>query len=376
MEALVKSYNEVCIKLYQKLIEENEKNVAFSPMSIAAVLTMVYLGTKGNTEVQMSENLGAVHIHNIPKAFEELFSIVNQPSNNFILKSANRLYSEKSFHVVQQYHQLISKHFHAEIQAMDFAHSADDARKKINNWVEEKTECKIKDLLPQGSVDSLTKLVVVNALYFKGNWDVKFPEENTEQKPFRLSKTKTKMVPMMFQRNKCNMFYVEELETKVLELPYVNKETSMIILLPDDIKDNTNGLEQLQKELSYVKLNEWMDAMTQTEVEIELPRFRLEEKYDLKSYLSKMGMADLFSPGIADLRGISEAGNLHVSEIFHKVYVEINEEGTEAAAATGAIATVRTRPIVEKVQADHPFMFFIKENRTKAILFFGAFSSP
>ncbi|KAM5158480.1 serpin B10-like [Mantella aurantiaca] len=399
MEALVKSYNEVCMKLYQKLIEDNDQNIAFSPMSIAAALTMIYLGTKGNTEVQMSEvlnfkkatekktcsmsqtklqNLGAVHIQNIPKAFEELFSNINQPSNNYILKSANRLYSEKSFHIVQQYQQLIKKHFHAEIQPVDFAQKADDEREKINTWVEEQTESKIKDLLPQSSVDSLTKLVLVNALYFKGNWAIKFPEENTEQKPFRMSKTKTKMVPMMFQRNKFNMFYIEELKTKVLEIPYVSNETSMIILLPDDIMDNTTGLEQLQKELSYVKINEWTsaDIMTQTEVEIELPRIHLEESYDLKSYLSKMGMSDLFIPEQANLTGISEKGNLYVSQIFHKVFVEINEEGTEAAAATGAIATVRMRPITVKFVADHPFIFIIRHNKTKVILFFGVYCSP
>ncbi|XP_018420167.1 PREDICTED: leukocyte elastase inhibitor-like [Nanorana parkeri] len=378
MEALVKSYNEVCMKLYQKLIEDNDQNIAFSPWSIAAAVTMVYVGTKGNTEVQMSENTGTVHIQNIPRAFEELFSNVNQRRNQFILKTANRLYSEKSFHIVQQYQQLIKKHFRAEIQAVDFAQKAEDVRNKINTWVEEQTESKIKDLLPQDSVDSLTKLVLVNALYFKGNWDVKFPEENTEQKPFRLSKTKTKMVPMMFQRNKYNMFYIEELETKVLELPYVNKETSMIILLPDDIKDNTTGLEKLQKELNYVNLKEWTsaDGMMLTEVELELPRIRLEENYDLKSYLSKMGMSDLFNPEKADLTGISEKGNLYVSQIFHKVFVDINEEGTEAAAATGAIATVRSGPIVVKVKADHPFLFIIRHNKTKAILFFGAFTSP
>ncbi|CAI9586545.1 unnamed protein product, partial [Staurois parvus] len=324
------------------------------------------------------QNPGAVHIQNIPVAFEELFSKVNKSSKKYILKSANRLYSEKSFHIVQQYSQLIKKHFRAEIQSVDFAHHAEDVRKKINTWVEEQTERKIKDLLPQSSVDSLTKLVLVNALYFKGNWNHKFPEENTEQRPFRLSKTTTKTVPMMFQRNRFNMFHIEELEIKVLELPYVDNELSMIILLPDDIKDNTTGLEQLHKELSYTKLRLWTspDTMTSTDVELELPRIRLEATYDLKSYLSKMGMSDLFDPERANLTGISEKGDICVSEIYHKVFVHINEEGTEAAAATGAVVTVRMLPITTKFQADHPFMFLIRHNKTKSILFLGECLSP
>lgn len=399
MESLVKSYNELSMKLYRQFVEENDQNILFSPLSIASALTMVYLGTKGDTEVQMSEvlnfkkstekkacslsqtklqDLGAVHIQNIPVAFEELFSKVNHPSNNYILKSANRLYSEKSFNIVQQYSQLIKKHFHAEIQSVDFAHTAEDVRKKINTWVEEQTECKIKDLLPQSSVDSLTKLVLVNALYFKGSWDVKFPEENTEQRPFRLSKKNTKMVPMMFQKGKFNMCHIEELETQVLELPYIENTLSMIILLPDDIKDNTTGLERLHKNLSFAKMKEWTSScmMTPTDVELELPRFRLEESYDLKSCLKKMGMSDIFDPQKADLTGISDKGDLYVSEIYHKVFVDVNEEGTEAAAATGAVATVRMRPILTTFKADHPFIFYIQDNKTNTVLFLGQLSSP
>ncbi|XP_072269465.1 leukocyte elastase inhibitor-like [Pyxicephalus adspersus] len=376
MESLVISYNNISKNLYQELIDKNDQNECFSPLAIASVLTMIELGKGGETDDPKAENLGGVPIQNITKAFEELYSKINQPSNNFILKSVSGLYSDYSVPVAQQYKQQMKNVFQAEIQTMDFAHSADDARKKINNWVEEQTDSKIKDILPEDSVDSLTKLVLLNAFFFKGNWDAKFPEENTKQKPFRLSKTKTKMVPMMSQRNKFNLFHIEELRTLMVELPFENDDLRFIALMPDDIEDNTTGLEQLQKELSYAKLNEWMDRMTQTEVEIELPRFRLENNYNLKPYLSKMGMADLFSPGKADLRGISEADNLHVSEIFHKVILVIDEEGTEAAAATGDIATVSTRPIAEKVQADHPFMFIIMHTKTKSILLFGAVTSP
>ncbi|XP_068092895.1 leukocyte elastase inhibitor-like isoform X2 [Hyperolius riggenbachi] len=394
MDALVTSFNEFSVKLFQNLSVNNGKNVMFSPMSIASAMTMVYVGAKGNTEVQMAEVLnfkkaaeekscmkkspGAAHIQNISQVYEELFSNVFQPSKKYSMKSANRLYNDESFHTIEEYSQIIKKSFHAEIQAVDFKQSAEESRKKMNTWVEEQTEGKIKDLLTKSSIDSLTKLVLVNALYFKGNWEIKFPEENTEQKPFRLSKKKTKMVPMMFQRNKYNMFYIEEHETKVLELPYADKEISMVILLPDDIKDNSTGLERLKKALTYERLNKWTsaDMMEKTEVEVELPRLRLEENYDLKSCLSKMGMTDLFNPDKAYLTGLSEESYLCVSHILHKVFVEINEEGTEAAAATAAVITKRSRPVVVKFHADHPFLFLIRHNNTKAILFYGAFCSP
>ncbi|XP_075441949.1 serpin B10-like isoform X3 [Ascaphus truei] len=294
------------------------------------------------------------------------------------LKTANTLYSEKSLNVVKEYMQLIQKYYHAEVQAVDFVAAADDARKKINSWVEGQTEGKIKDLLPSGSVDSVTRLVLVNAIYFKGNWENKFPEENTEEKPFRMSKTKSKPVQMMHQENTCNMFYIEDLETKVLELPYINKELSMIILLPDDIKDNSTGLEQLEKEMSVKKLKEWTsaDMMEKTKVVVDLPRILLEESYDLKGSLSSMGLSDLFNAEIADLKGISAKSKLYLSQVFHKSFVEINEEGTEAAAATAGIAAVRSALFNVTFEADHPFLFFIRHNKTNSILFYGKFCSP
>ncbi|KAG8571885.1 hypothetical protein GDO81_011816 [Engystomops pustulosus] len=391
MAALVTAYNTFAISMYKKLIEHNDANILFSPMSIGTVLTMLFPGTNGNTEFQMANVLNfrkpsrkpsktsdAIQIENVPQVFEEFISNIKQTSNSYSMKLANRLFSEESFHIIQQYSQLIEKHFQAKIQAMNFSQEAERSRKTINTWVEGETDGIIKEILPPDSISSLTKLVLVNAIYFKGNWESKFPEKNTEQKPFRMSKSKSKQVQMMFQRNKFNLFYIEELETKVLELPYVNTQLSMIILLPDDIKDNTTGLEKLENELSYEKLKDWTneEVMENTEVEIDLPRIHLEEKYDLKSYLTEMGLGDLFSEDKADLTGISDKGNLCVSEIFHKAFVKVNEEGTEATAATAGVVTVRMLPITVKFQADHPFLFMIRDNQTKAILFLGKFSSP
>ncbi|MEE6465202.1 hypothetical protein FKM82_006486 [Ascaphus truei] len=395
MESLIASNTTFALDLYKKLTEGNaDQNIFFSPWSISSALTMVYLGARGNTESQMaqvlhfsksggtkgchSKNPGAGKSDNIHPVFQKLLSRVNQPMSAYQLKTANTLYSEKSLNVVKEYMQLIQKYYHAEVQAVDFVAAADDARKKINSWVEGQTEGKIKDLLPPGSVDSVTRLVLVNAIYFKGSWENKFPEENTEEKPFRMSKTKSKPVQMMHQENTCNMFYIEDLETKVLELPYINKELSMIILLPDDIKDNSTGLEQLEKEMSVKKLKEWTsaDMMEKTKVVVDLPRILLEESYDLKGSLSSMGLSDLFNAEIADLKGISAKSKLYLSQVFHKSFVEINEEGTEAAAATAGIAAVRSALFNVTFEADHPFLFFIRHNKTNSILFYGKFCSP
>ncbi|XP_044151602.1 serpin B6-like [Bufo gargarizans] len=394
MEDFITSNNTFAVNMYKKLIQHAHNNIFFSPMSMASALAMILSGANGNTEFQIANVLNfqkpsgkkgchsqisdGIQIQNVPQIFKEFSSSINEASNSYTLTIANRLFSEKSFQIIEEYSKLLEKYFQAEVQAVDFLQAAETSRTLINNWVEKQTDGKIKDILAPGSIDSLTKMVLVNAIYFKGNWNTKFPEENTEQKPFKMSKTKSKLVPMMFQRNKFNISYIEELETKVLELPYVDEKLSMILLLPDEIKDNSTGLEKLEKELNYEKLKAWTnpDMMDKTEVELELPRILLEEKYDLKSYLTEMGLGDLFNADKADLTGISKKDNIYLSDIFHKAFVKINEEGTEATAATAAVVTIRSRPVAERFQADHPFVFLIRENKSGAIIFLGKYSFP
>lgn len=257
-------------------------------------------------------------------------------------------------------------------------HAWEDSRKQINGWVEERTEGKIQNLLAEGIVDSLTRLVLVNAIYFKGNWEKQFDKERTTERPFRINKNETRPVQMMFKKDTFNMTYIGDFQTKILELPYVGNELSMIILLPDAIQDGSTGLERLERELTYEKLMAWIspEMMKTIEVRVSLPRFKLEESYDLKPLLSSMGMPDAFDLGKADFSGISSGNELVLSEVVHKSFVEVNEEGTEAAAATGLVINSYRAMIVPEFTADHPFLFFIRHNKTSSILFCGRFCCP
>ncbi|XP_074432189.1 heterochromatin-associated protein MENT-like isoform X2 [Larus michahellis] len=378
MESLSVSTNSFTLDLYKKLNETSKgQNIFFSPWSIATALAMVYLGAKGDTATQMAEVSSEKQAENIHSGFKELLSAINKPRSTYLLKSANRLYEEKTYPLLPKFLQLITSYYNAKPQAVNFKTAAEQARALINSWVENETERKIQDLLPAGSLNSRTVLVLVNAIYFKGKWEKKFLEKNTSERPFRLSKTKTKSVQMMFLRDTFLIFHETTMKFKIIELPYMENELSMFILLPDDINDNTTGLELVERELTYGKLAEWTrsDSMIKAEVDLYLPKLKVEENYDLKSTLSRMGIRNAFDPVQADFTGMSAKKDLFISEIIHKAFVEVNEEGTEAAAATGVLV-LRSKTPTMTFKADHPFLFFIKHNKSQTILFFGRLCSP
>ncbi|TUZ75446.1 Leukocyte elastase inhibitor [Bagarius yarrelli] len=263
--------------------------------------------------------------------FKSLNSAINSPKSSYILRLANKLYGEKTF-----------------------------------------------SFLSPGTVTAMTRLALVNAIYFKGKWKHLFNTENTNEMPFKINQKETKPVQMMYQSKKFLFNYVDEYRLQVLDLPYEEEELSMVVLLPEETQDGSDPLHKLESELTIDKLLEWTNQEKMdrwTDINVHLPKFKLEENYSLKGILDKMGMSSLFQPGTADLTGISSKEGLFVSSVEHKAFVEVNEEGTEAAAATAVmIALCMARE--ENFMADHPFLFFIRHNPTKSILFFGRFSSP
>ncbi|XP_063729881.1 leukocyte elastase inhibitor-like isoform X2 [Eleginops maclovinus] len=381
------------LDLFKKLSEADKTaNIFYSPFSISSALAMVMLGTKGNTSTQMLEVLGFTERKQPKHAGAEMtqsqMQMQNQCSSRlpqcqremcmppqrgeddvhaslsklmnklikddtpYALSLANRLYGEQSYQFVKHYLAETQNLYNAELESVDFKASAEAARVNINGWVEEQTQGKIKDLLAKGVVSSMTRLVLVNAIYFKGNWDKQFKEDSTVDAPFRMN--------------------------KVLEMPYQGKDLSMLIFLPNEIEDDSTGLEKLEKELTYEKFVEWTrgNMMGETKVEVKLPRFKMEESYDLKEILKSMGIVDAFDVTMSDFSGMSKANDLFLSQVVHKAFVEVNEEGTEAAAATAGLIAVTSVQITAQFNADHPFLFFIRHNPTMSILFAGRYCSP
>ncbi|XP_060100252.1 serpin B6-like isoform X2 [Heteronotia binoei] len=379
MDRVTAASTAFALQLFKKLSEDDAKtNLFFSPMSITSALTMVYLGAKGNTAAQMSKVLSVDKAEEHHLGYQQLISEINKPDTKYVLRLANRLYGEASYDFLTTFTDACEKFYHAGLERLNFVATPDDCRRHINSWVEEKTASKIKNLLAEGIIDSLTRLVLVNAIYFKGNWANQFLQNRTKERPFKINKNETRPVQMMYKKAKFNLTYIADCQTKVLELPYVGNELSMIILLPDEIQDDSTGLEKLERELTHEKLMDWISSemMDQTEVELSFPKFKLEEKYDLKPVLSSMGMAEAFDHGKANFSGMSPCNDLVLSAVVHKSFIEVNEEGTEAAAATAAVMMLRCAMITPRFTADHPFLFFIRHNKTGAILFYGRFCSP
>ncbi|XP_059966015.1 serpin B6 isoform X2 [Mesoplodon densirostris] len=378
MDALSEANGTFALTLLKHLGEDNSKNVFISPISISSALAMVFMGAKGNTAAQMSQALslsrsssGGGDVH---QDFQNLLTEVNRTGTQYLLRTANRLFGEKTYDFLPSFKDSCRKFYQAEMEELDFISAAEESRKHINTWVAQRTEGKIIDLLSPDSVDSRTSLVLVNAIYFKGNWENQFNKQHTKERPFRVSKNVEKPVQMMFMKSTFKMTYIPEIFTKILVLPYVGSELNMIIMLPDENTD----LKTVEKELTYEKFVEWTspDLMDEEEVEVSLPKFKLQESYDMEGVLRALGVTDAFESARADFSAMSSRSNLCLSRVAHKAFVEVDEAGTEAAAATAAVLMLRCARITPRFCADHPFLFFIQHSKTRALLFCGRLSCP
>ncbi|XP_055962957.1 serpin B11 [Sorex fumeus] len=392
MDSLSTANTEFCLDVFKELNSNNTgENIFFSPLSLLYALSMILLGARGNSAGQMEKVL---HFNHIAEAFKPepndssqcsetgrihsefgvLFSQINQPDSNNTLSIATRLYGTKAEAFQETYLNCSEKLYKARLQAVDFAQSTEETRKAINAWVESKTNGKVTNLFTKGTIDPASILILVNAIYFKGQWEHQFQKRETVKRPFHLPGGKSVIVEMMYQIGTFKFAFIKEPEMRVLELPYVNSRLSMIILLPT----GATNLEEIEKQLNLKTFHQWTHAsdMMEREVEVHIPRFKLEIKYELNSLLKSLGMKDIFNQMKANLSGISPVKGLFLSKVIHKSYVDVNEEGTEAAAANGLNVVVKRLPLRVQFMANHPFLFFIRHIHTNTILFCGKLASP
>uniref|UniRef100_A0A3B3ZQ25 Serpin domain-containing protein n=1 Tax=Periophthalmus magnuspinnatus TaxID=409849 RepID=A0A3B3ZQ25_9GOBI len=381
MAAISTSNTAFALELLRTLSQAKpNENIFVSPLSISSALAMVYLGAKGDTAAQMAQALSFRAGEGVHADFQTLNSQINAPAASYILKLANRLYGEKTCNFLSEFLESTQKHYQADLKSVDFIGAPEECRAEINSWVEEQTENKIKDLLKQGTVSTMTRLALVNAIYFKGNWMNKFDAANTKEMPFHINGVRanlTKPVQMMYQMKKLPFSYIPDLGVQVVGLPYVDEELAMYILLPEETTAGAKGVHKIESKLTQGTLDEWTNPahMEFVDVHIHIPKFKMEEDYELNEPLAKMGMVDVFCSAKADLSGMNGEGGLFLSTVAHKSFVEVNEEGTEAAAATAGMVTFCMFR-EEHVTADHPFLFLIKHKATNSILFLGRFMSP
>jgi serpin B len=347
-------------------------NLFFSPHSIRTALGMTYAGARGQTAAEMAR---ALHFNLPPERLHPaLGALVRDLSGTdkkrgYQLNIANALWAQKDYTFLPEFLKLIHDQYHAALEELDFAGNTEQARKTINDWVEKQTQDKIKDLLPPGVLDSRTRLVLTNAIYFKGTWASPFKKNYTHDAPFHLAAKQDVNVPMMNQKESFPYFQGDRFQ--VLELPYAGKDLSMVIFLPKEV----DGLADFEKNLTAEKLAGWLGRLREQEVVVSLPRFKVTAEFSLKDTLSSMGMAQAFSSA-ADFSGMDGKLDLWLSNVIHKAFVDVNEEGTEAAAATGVIVAAKAVLRETVFRADHPFLFLIRERRSGSILFQGRVVNP
>ena len=368
------------LQLYRILSNNNaDGNMFLSPYSVSAALMLTMLGCSGESESQLRkglclDNLSSVNVH---EKYREIHtSLMQKSGENVTLSIANRVFATLGLKLLESYKSDSLNYYGSETELLDFVQDTEGSRKRINTWVEQQTNNKIKDLIPSGALNPASVVVLTNAIYFKGDWALKFKASNTKKREFHLTKSKSEMIDMMhMEKEKWLSGISDKWDCKMLQLPYKGKRISMMIILPNQI----DGLGKVEANLSLGMLTEMRSQMYEDDAIVALPKFKMESSYELEKVLPQMGITEIFSPKKADFDRMvaDQPDNIAVSKVIHKAFVEVNEEGTEAAAATGVVMRLMCMPMPPmEFIADHPFLFLIQENESGTILFIGRFTQP
>ncbi|XP_023478941.2 serpin I2 [Equus przewalskii] len=365
---------EFAVDLYQAICFSHKNNVIFSPLGANLVLGMIQLGAKGKARQQIRQTLKFQET-STGEEFSELkslFSAISEKKQEFTFNLANALYLQEGFTVKEQYLHGNEEFFQSAIKLVDFQ-DAKACAETISTWVESKTDGKIKDMFSGEEFGPLTRLVLVNAVYFKGDWKQKFRKEDTQLMNFTKKDGTAIKIPMMkaLLRTKYGYFSESSINYQVLELPYKGDEFSLIIILPaEDV-----NIEEMEKLITARHILKLFSEMQEEEVEISLPRFKVEEKSNFKEALYSLNITEIFNGG-CDLSGITDSSEVYVSQVIQQVSFEINEDGGEAATSTGINIPAIMSLAQNQFIANHPFLFIMKNNPTESILFMGRVTNP
>jgi serpin B len=370
---LVDGNTEFATDLYKEVRDE-PGNLFMSPHSISIALAMTYAGANTNTAAQMAQTLHfGLPAEQQHAAFNKLdLELASRAANAmsgtipFRLKTANAIFGQKDKTFMMPFLDTLARNYGAGLRVLDFNSDPDGSRLTINDWVEEQTNDKIKDLLPPNSVTEDTRLVLTNAIYFSAAWDEPFKSEETADRPFKLANGTTISVPTLHQVHERG--YAEGDGYKVGELPYDGNQLSMVVVVPDD-------LASFEQSLDGAKVKAIMSSIKGYDLDLTLPKFKFDAPLGLKDVLVALGMTDAFDSN-ADFSGIDGTRNLVISDVLHKGFVAIDEKGTEAAAATAVLVTDTSAPEPATLVVDKPFVFFIRDKPTGAILFVGRVVDP
>ncbi len=374
------SSNAFACDLYHELAAE-PGNLLFSPPSIHLAMAMAYAGADGETVTEMAAALYyAVPPREIASSLGQLVATLNQPRLThqkepaYQLSIANAMWVARDYPLKGGYADPLRETFGARLEEVNFAQS-EAARQMINAWAAKETQDRIQDLIGPGAISALTRLILTNAVYFKSQWHSTFSEERTQPGPFHMTADEQVEAELMEQLDRFG--YLETDQFQALEMPYVLRDLSMYVFLPREI----GRLPELEQRISSEQLDAWLEQFSRTRVRVILPKFEFTNSFKLSDALQTLGIRNAFTPRRADFSGMTSAEDLFISEVLHKTFIAVDEEGTEAAAATAVLIEATGMPPAEPMppkvfRADHPFLFLIRHRESGAILFMGRVTNP
>ncbi|QTD63451.1 serpin family protein [Acinetobacter towneri] len=375
IEKVITANNQFAIAMYRQInghTGQADDNVFFSPYSLSTAMAMLYAAAEGETKQQIQKTFHYPSMDTLNPNSAALYNQFNKPNPDYKLATVNDLWMQQGLTPNKAYVDTVQRYYGGQVTTLDFEDNPDPSRLIINKKIAQHTNQLIPELLPKGSIKKITVAVLTNAVYFKGDWKMPFKVQSTSEQPFYNHSGTSSPIKMM--HTQADFGYSEDKQVQVVQLPYKGDDLSMLIVLPK-VKDKA-AMQQLVNELSVDKIKQWNKGLVTQEVNVHLPKFKLEASYQMKNLLTDMGMPRAFEKG-AGFNLFDNSPPIKIDDVYHKAVVIVDEKGTEAAAATGIVVNAESASAPPPVfKADHPFLFMIKDNKTDAILFLGQVNKP